>query len=459
MIKNRSITLLLSLAFTFVLALLVGIGLYGMYSLKVIDQHLGLITDQLMKKHTLTMTMRQAARERSLNMHRMILMDDPFDRDDEWLNFNTNGSIFTQARLELVDMNLSPEELGILEEQGEKIRKNVVVQREVAELAMAGERESAAVLLAAQALPAQNEVFKHIESLLSHYDYSLQHEREQAGITYQKIVTVGWMVGGMALFAGMFVAIWSVRRIGRGQRVLLAHEREQSEIINGMMTGVMTISEGGVIESFNHAASSIFGYSSDEIIGKSLNILLPESVRKYHDRYLENYFLSDDPSAFMGEREILAMRADATLFPLRIMLSQLPPDKKGVRRVIASCFDITEQKEQEERLRSSQKMDALGKLTGGIAHDYNNMLGVILGYSELLKMKVGDDKQLHSYIHEICQAAERGSKLTKKLLSFTRRKPMEESIVDINALLRDDKMMLERTLTSSISLEMQLDSA
>ncbi len=455
--QKRSITTPLSLAFAFVLLLLAAIGAVGLSNLKIIDNHLGLISDELLKKYTLMTDMRQAARERSLSLHRMIMLVDPFERDEEWLVFNQYGAAFARAREELEAMALSVDELEHMERRAELIRKNVVVQLEVAAFAMDDMTEQATSLLISQAVPAQNEVLSHIESQLELYTSWLNEERMEAGKTYQRLRTFGLIAGILAILGGLWVAIWSVRQIDRDQRALLAREREQGDIIDGMMTGVITINERGIIENFNRAAMEIFGYRAEEVVGNNINMLLPETAHARHDGYLEQYFINEDINAFMGERELYACRADGSTFPLSIMLSKIPPREDGTKRVIASCFDITEQKEQEQRLRSSQKMDALGKLTGGIAHDYNNMLAVILGYAELLKLRLAKDDTQLSYVDEIHQAAERGSRLTSKLLAFTRRKPMEESAVDVNELLRDDRMMLEKTLTVAVTLRLQLD--
>ena len=118
--------------------------------------------------------------------------------------------------------------------------------------------------------------------------------------------------------------------------------------------------------------------------------------------------------------------------------------------------DITDKKEKEDQLRRSQKMDALGKLTGGVAHDYNNMLGVILGYSELIEGLVHEQPKLTNYIHEIQHAGERGAKLTKKLLTFSRQESSEDKTVNLNSLLQDSQLMLEKTMTVRIKLVFDL---
>jgi CheY-like chemotaxis protein len=101
-------------------------------------------------------------------------------------------------------------------------------------------------------------------------------------------------------------------------------------------------------------------------------------------------------------------------------------------------------------------MDALGKLTSGIAHDYNNLLGVILGYSEMLSLTLKDSQREEKYINEIIHAVDRGTKLTKKLLAFSKKKSSENKVVSLNDVLNDSRLMLEKTLTSRIELEFDM---
>lgn len=121
-----------------------------------------------------------------------------------------------------------------------------------------------------------------------------------------------------------------------------------------------------------------------------------------------------------------------------------------IKGYIGAVTDLTNQRNLEEQLRRTQKMDALGKLTGGIAHDYNNMLGIIIGYSELIEDIVSEQPKLTKYINVIKHAGKRGAKLTKKLLTFSRKKSSENQIVNINTLLEGTQLMIEKTLTVRI---------
>lgn len=111
---------------------------------------------------------------------------------------------------------------------------------------------------------------------------------------------------------------------------------------------------------------------------------------------------------------------------------------------------------KELQLRHSQKMDALDKLSGGIAHDYNNMLGVISGYAELLHNKLSEQPRLAKYVQQILHAGERGAKLTRKLLAFSKTKVSDAEVVELNELLLDEQHMLEKTLTLRIKLVFDL---
>jgi len=118
--------------------------------------------------------------------------------------------------------------------------------------------------------------------------------------------------------------------------------------------------------------------------------------------------------------------------------------------------NVTDRVQADEIIRRTQKMDALGKLTGGIAHDYNNMLGVVMGYADILKEQLDENPVLQKYAEKISHAGERGAKLTKKLLSFSKNKSSDPTNLNINAALKYEQHMLEKTLTSRIKLEFKL---
>jgi len=237
---------------------------------------------------------------------------------------------------------------------------------------------------------------------------------------------------------------------------LRSKENEQREILNFMLDAVISIDQTGIILTFNKAAESLFGYSSNEIIGQTINQLMPEKYASEHDAYMQHFIDTNEPHIIGTGREVEGLRKNGEIFPIHISVTELPSNDNGNRRFIGSCHDLTEYKQKEEHIRRVQKMDALGKLTGGIAHDYNNMLGVVIGYANLLEDALDNQPKLAKYAHAIVHAGDRGAKLTRKLLAFSRHIASDEELHNINALLREQQHMLEKTLTARIKLVFEL---
>ncbi len=134
-------------------------------------------------------------------------------------------------------------------------------------------------------------------------------------------------------------------------------------------------------------------------------------------------------------------------------VKNLVKNQKALEREI----DFRKHLDSEEAQRRSMKLEALGKLSGGIAHDYNNLLGIIMGYTELLKDETEQQPELANYVEQIEKATDNGVKLTSKLLAFTRKNAAVSETVNLNELLEESKPILEKLLTEGISLNLKLD--
>jgi len=241
------------------------------------------------------------------------------------------------------------------------------------------------------------------------------------------------------------------------EKKLKDNERNLNLILNNLADSIITINEKGIILTFNKSAETMFGFTPDEITNKNINILIADDTTKEHDSYIQNYIDTDEEKIIGTGYETNAQNKNKDIFPIRLMITKLPRDLNNKRLFIVSCQDLTLIKQQENQIRRTLKMDALGKLTGGIAHDYNNMLGVVMGYSDLLKEALKDNHILEKYASEIYRAGERGTKLTRKLLTFSRQKQSyEASPLNLNTLLLEERDMLKKTLTVSINLTLNL---
>ena len=254
----------------------------------------------------------------------------------------------------------------------------------------------------------------------------------------------------------MFGSVQDITERKHTEEKLQRQKEEQQQLINNIADAVIVIDEHGTIQTFNRSAETMFGYRAKEVLGQNINLLMPTEDGKQHNIFMETFLSIHIPKIINTPREVNSIRKNGEIFPMRLSVAELPKSIEGTRRFIGACHDLTIEKQQEEQLRRSQKMDALGKLTGGIAHDYNNMLGVILGYSRLLQDALAEDPKLSKYIYEIHHASERGTKLSRKLLAFSRNIQPEAAATDINEVLSNEQDMLQKTLTPRVSLELDL---
>jgi PAS domain S-box-containing protein len=215
--------------------------------------------------------------------------------------------------------------------------------------------------------------------------------------------------------------------------------------------GMIIIDEHGKVLMFNPSCERMFGYTTDEVIGKNINLVMPPPYREEHDGYLVNYRRTGQRKIIGIGREVSGRRKDGTTFPLELSVGETK--ERGKPIFVGILRDITERKITEERLVQAQKMDALGQLSGGMAHDFNNLLTVILGSTEMLIAQLSDRPKLLTVAETARVAAERGASLVKRLLAFSRRQPLEPRIVDINKLLSGMDMLLHRTLGEATDIE------
>jgi PAS domain S-box-containing protein len=125
----------------------------------------------------------------------------------------------------------------------------------------------------------------------------------------------------------------------------------------------------------------------------------------------------------------------------------------GTPCVLSIIHDITEERRLEDQFRQAQKMEAVGRLAGGVAHDFNNMLGVILGYSEIAQELLEHENPLRKHLQQISKTAHRAASLTRQLLAFSRRQDLQPTVLDLNAVVTNLSKMLVRMIGEDIELK------
>jgi PAS domain S-box-containing protein len=236
------------------------------------------------------------------------------------------------------------------------------------------------------------------------------------------------------------------------EAALQASQARFNAISTAGVIGVAVGTREGVVD-INEAAARMLGYSRAEFLERKLDftqLTPPESAPAAQEAWRQ---LRERGFAEPYKRRLI--HKSGVTVPVLIAAVQLPDGAS-----LGLLIDLSEQertesalKTTEEQLRQAQKMEAIGRLAGGVAHDFNNILSVILGYAEMIREEHGEDEAVRGDADEIHQAASRAANLTKQLLLFTRQQVPETSLVDLNQTLSGMHNMLERLLGEDIELE------
>jgi PAS domain S-box-containing protein len=204
----------------------------------------------------------------------------------------------------------------------------------------------------------------------------------------------------------------------------------------------------GVITSWNKGAERIYGYKPEETIGKHISLLappdrpdeIPEILRKIASgENIEHY-------------ESVRVAKDGRHLDVSISVSPLRDAEGNVIGASAIARDVTAQKRAEKQLHQAQKMEGIGRLAGGVAHDFNNILGIINACAEFLRDNLNPSAPPSPYVENIKNAVERGSSLTRQLLAFSRSSAIQPRILDLNERLQDISKLLRPLMGDDVEI-------
>lgn len=307
-------------------------------------------------------------------------------------------------------------------------------------------------------------------------DLAPESAREQTINQFKKLAQGEMhLVEGLRLTADgreIPVEVRSTRIDYSGKPALLLHVRDLSErkraeealkgseirfhsVWENSVDGMRLTDENGTIVAVNEAFCKLVGMPREELVGHFFTVTyadstgLEDKLARYRKRFRERSV----------ERRIhrkLTFRNGRTV---ELEGANSFVESNGQKTLLLGLFrDITEQRRLEEQLRHSQKMDAIGQLAGGVAHDFNNILTVIQGHAALMRSSGALSGALAGSAEQICQAAERAAGLTRQLLTFSRRQMMQPRQLDLNQIVSNMTKMLSRILGEDIALQCNYSS-
>jgi PAS domain S-box-containing protein len=249
-------------------------------------------------------------------------------------------------------------------------------------------------------------------------------------------------------------ALTDIDDVRRADAALRESEDRFRRIFEGSPFGI-TLSEGlnRRILQANPAFCQMLGYTRDELIGRSLIAIT------HPDEAVEQRIFPTLEGVGPGwrTREKRYLTKEGAVVWARIRVSVFDPLGGGGPQLLAVVEDITHRRETEEALRQAQRMEAIGRLSGGLAHDFNNLLGVIIGNVECLLETLADDPERTELAQEVLQSALGGAELTHRLLAFGRRQSLSPQQIDLGAEAARHIKLLRRTLGAAIRVETVFD--
>jgi PAS domain S-box-containing protein len=225
-------------------------------------------------------------------------------------------------------------------------------------------------------------------------------------------------------------------------------------LLDSTSQGIIGVDSTGAIQLVNRKAEAQFGYALGELLGQNIEVLVPERARDIHAEERKQYSYAPWARPMGFGMELKGRRRDGSEFPIEISLNHVQAGNAAM--TIGLVTDITARIEMEEHMRQAHKMEALGQLAGGLAHEFNNLLTVISGYSDMLLDGCRADAEDRRSLEHIAKAADRAAGLTRQLMTFSRRQVVQPKRFNLNQRISQMQSLLCGLVGEKIELKLTL---
>lgn len=231
------------------------------------------------------------------------------------------------------------------------------------------------------------------------------------------------------------------------------HRDHDSAILRAIMTAavdaIIVSDAAGNILRASPAAECLFGFEEGELIGRNVKLIMPDGMAGRHDSFMMGFIQTGEKHIIESGRQVEGRRKNGQVFPVQLSVAEAREDDTQI--FVAIVHDDTRRVTSEAALSRSQRMDAIGQMTGGISHDFNNLLTVMIGNLELLEMNLDNERQL-ALSREALHAAEMAAELTSRLMVFARQGNLKPAASDLAEICRSAMTLLKRTLGSKYAI-------
>jgi PAS domain S-box-containing protein len=298
------------------------------------------------------------------------------------------------------------------------------------------------------------------ESVTLQRDFTVlsQHWTLQSHFTLATISALSsstpWMWLAFGLFSTTVLTSYAARQAEWWGKVEVAANQVDNRfqrIFNESPIGMViaTADEYRFVQ-VNAAFCRMLGYTAGELVGHTFDEF---TVLDLHQTPPALKSVADSARTIIDKHYV---SKSGKIISARVQMSRLPAMATGETLVLGLAEDVTEQRKLEEALHQSQKMEAVGQLTGGMAHDFNNLLGIIIGDLDLLQPLLERQAEAAELVEDALTAALRGADLTRRLLAFARRQPLDPTYVNVNERVTEISRMLARTLGERVQISLIL---
>jgi len=241
---------------------------------------------------------------------------------------------------------------------------------------------------------------------------------------------------------------------GRAEESLKASERRFRELLETVQMVAVILDPQGNITFCNDFLLRLSGWTREEVLGSNwFDTFIPEEVRENVNAVFSEALATSTVAAHFENPIVTKNGLRRVIIWDNTILKNIDGTLSGVASL---GTDVTEQRNMEEQLRHSQKMEAVGQLAGGVAHDFNNLLTAIIGNCELIKMKIGPDTPVSDHLEQILSVSARAASLVHSLLAFSRKQFLKSANVDVNDCVKAVENLLVRVIGEDIDFRLAL---